>query len=432
MVIQGHTLVPYVRAFSRAQTPEDVISSLSSYLLPLTRVVSVRRFCPACVAEQIKTFGESFWCRAHHLPGVDHCPKHFTPLLQTSLSALGGFGTMLLPHELSGERAAHVPTRPRSSLQKLALRSVVALAQAPERRGAPYYLGLAVRYGWLRQGEKISSALLSKTLVQYFGERFLRGNGMSALSQAAAWFALLLRHGSPSQSPTWKHLALEELLRNGNSQLVCSIGYKPAGTKKNYQELDAFVTRELASHIKVVDKLGGSLTRTDLLRQSGVLHLYRHRWKSLPATQAILMRFSASASCAKPLSPMAFPVQESCAGRRRVSRAELIVSGELLGAKATAKRLGLHWTEMAKMTREGRIVTVTYQGRHYYPALWPSLEEARARFEAVTCKLMKRPGLQAYSLLVAPRGAFSGRSVAQVLLGSDAAASMPQVEALLT
>src|SRR5258708_36250857 len=34
------------------------------------------RFCPACVRKDRATFGETYWHRMHHLPGIDVCPQH--------------------------------------------------------------------------------------------------------------------------------------------------------------------------------------------------------------------------------------------------------------------------------------------------------------------------------------------------------------------
>lgn len=416
VVMSGHTLLPYLRAFSPPEPSEDVTSTLSSYLLPLTRVITCRRFCLACVRAQLKTYGESFWCRSHHLPAVEYCPTHSTPLLRAPLSALGTFGEMLLPHEVTGQMAERLPNRLRASWRKLAVRSVKALLQVPESRGPAYYLALAVKNNWLTQDEQVSSALLGDALTRYFGKRLLQANGLSVSPDAVSpWFSLLLRNSSPFGSPTWKHLVMEQLLEHGNAQLELAIGHKPVGAKKDYRELDTFVSKQLASRIKMVEKLRTSLTRTDLMREAGVLHLYRQRRESLPASQAILDHFSASASCARPSSMFAFSVQGISDRQKRLTRAALIASGQLIGSKAMAARLGVHWTEMARLTREGRIITVVYQGRNYYPALWPRDSQERALFEAVARKWTNRPGLQAYSLLVAPQTSFSGRSLADVL-----------------
>ena len=34
------------------------------------------RFCPQCLAEMEREFGETWWCRAHQLPGVEVCYRH--------------------------------------------------------------------------------------------------------------------------------------------------------------------------------------------------------------------------------------------------------------------------------------------------------------------------------------------------------------------
>ena len=39
------------------------------------------RYCPACVQQQNEQFGEPFWLRSHHIPGIDVCIHHSQELL---------------------------------------------------------------------------------------------------------------------------------------------------------------------------------------------------------------------------------------------------------------------------------------------------------------------------------------------------------------
>jgi hypothetical protein len=45
------------------------------------------RFCPSCVEEDAKSFGESYWHRLHQIPGVETCPKHEVFLENSSAGA---------------------------------------------------------------------------------------------------------------------------------------------------------------------------------------------------------------------------------------------------------------------------------------------------------------------------------------------------------
>jgi TniQ len=42
------------------------------------------QLCPLCVEEDLAFHGISYWRRAHHLPGIDHCLKHLIPLVEAN------------------------------------------------------------------------------------------------------------------------------------------------------------------------------------------------------------------------------------------------------------------------------------------------------------------------------------------------------------
>ena len=84
--VRNHTLVPYFAAFMRSLQRESAVSELQSSspsasrsLAGLTRpsTVSQRlRFCPECVARQIRRQGFAYWTRSAQLPGLSACPAH--------------------------------------------------------------------------------------------------------------------------------------------------------------------------------------------------------------------------------------------------------------------------------------------------------------------------------------------------------------------
>jgi hypothetical protein len=41
------------------------------------------RFCPVCISDDVRTFGEPYWHRTHQLPNVTCCPTHRTRLLHS-------------------------------------------------------------------------------------------------------------------------------------------------------------------------------------------------------------------------------------------------------------------------------------------------------------------------------------------------------------
>jgi hypothetical protein len=57
--------------------------SRAVYLFDSTPARKLLRFCSACVEEEAKTYGESFWHRSHQYQGVRVCHKHNTWLYAT-------------------------------------------------------------------------------------------------------------------------------------------------------------------------------------------------------------------------------------------------------------------------------------------------------------------------------------------------------------
>jgi hypothetical protein len=86
-LIDSHTLFAYYGPFLQTTTYNGVRESMKGYL---DRSVRVRcglstsrvrppghfRTCPACSAENRKTYGETYWNRLFQLSGMEVCPKH--------------------------------------------------------------------------------------------------------------------------------------------------------------------------------------------------------------------------------------------------------------------------------------------------------------------------------------------------------------------
>jgi hypothetical protein len=86
-LISHHTLLPFYTAFlpeeRRVFIHEQMggthpvnIHALLGLTLERPAMPRSLRFCPCCVAEDREQFGEAFWHRVHHLPGVVVCPHH--------------------------------------------------------------------------------------------------------------------------------------------------------------------------------------------------------------------------------------------------------------------------------------------------------------------------------------------------------------------
>src|SRR5690606_21987686 len=90
-----HTLLPYFTCFLPRRRRKEALQHLlagtghlhmalginSSGVRPVERF----RLCPVCTAHDIREFGETYWRRHHHLPGVFVCAEHGDYLLETQV-----------------------------------------------------------------------------------------------------------------------------------------------------------------------------------------------------------------------------------------------------------------------------------------------------------------------------------------------------------
>lgn len=108
--------------------------------------VTFRCFCRQCVRADCACYGESYWHREHHLPGVTCCFKHGSPLTASGLTlCTPDSQAALLPSDLVGDRecASSVPAEVLDWLTVISVRALDApgllsdfpYAEAAKRRG---------------------------------------------------------------------------------------------------------------------------------------------------------------------------------------------------------------------------------------------------------------------------------------------------------
>ncbi|MBE2213513.1 MAG: TniQ family protein [Opitutaceae bacterium] len=90
-LIEGHTLLPYVRPFVRAETLREVEEAMlregnphfSLGIASGARTATSLRLCPTCAEKDIRTCGAPVWRRIHQVASVFVCPEHGDELVVT-------------------------------------------------------------------------------------------------------------------------------------------------------------------------------------------------------------------------------------------------------------------------------------------------------------------------------------------------------------
>lgn len=97
-LIENHTLFPIYRPFLPIERAEKIYQAMISnsqirsndihYSIGLMAskipIVKTLRFCPKCVHEDAKVYGEPYWHRIHQIFGVYVCPSHQTVLMEVN------------------------------------------------------------------------------------------------------------------------------------------------------------------------------------------------------------------------------------------------------------------------------------------------------------------------------------------------------------
>lgn len=377
-LLSGHTVLPYATAFSERNVWDRAIAnSLAAESDPKTMGAVIqcaihglpqRRFCRTCVAEDIQTHGESYWRRSHQLPGSLVCHVHGEVLRSTNLRIAGASSSYDLPQHCSGPAciAGAVPEGWQRVAKRITELSARGL-EAPIARPDSYYRDLAVERGWLRPNRSVNSERLASLITDRFGKALLAACGI-ARSGSLGWASLMLHERPSVPFSTLKHILMEELLAG----YAVDLSHKPHGpSARSRTEEDkayaAAVRRVAAGFVS----RGRRVRMADVLKQAGCWGAYRHaKENALPRLSRVVKELQTSELAQRPhaLQMLAVPHGNG----DMMTRQDLIKAGHLLCSKDAARRLGVHWYRMKPMQRDGRIFSIRYANRDWYPAFWCS------------------------------------------------------------
>jgi hypothetical protein len=98
-VIEKHTMFPYYGRFLQKERKQKAFDSLVSMqgnyhnLLPMPKRKTADerylRYCPLCVDDDRKQYGETYWHRIHQMQGINICPVHGCRLVNSNV-IIGG------------------------------------------------------------------------------------------------------------------------------------------------------------------------------------------------------------------------------------------------------------------------------------------------------------------------------------------------------
>ncbi|WP_084545331.1 TnsD family Tn7-like transposition protein [Derxia gummosa] len=308
-LLSQHTMFPYAVAYmtrdvkaafrTKALSLQPGQECLGSLTKSVSHGVPYRRFCPDCVRQDLRMYGESYWRRAHLLPGALVCLRHHKPLKTANLPLRGrtSMKDITLPHQ-----AELLPTRlPASAAlrMKLTERSVQALVGQVQvdNDWREWYRTRVLALGYQLPPGAVAGAALARELRSYFGQPLLESMGCPLPGTCLdTWPALMTRPGIDTPFATPKHVVLDVFLDEGirAPDDVTSLYQAPGKKTRDYARLDKATVARIEKRIQQVVDAGERTSIKALLTDAGVWSAFRHDRENFPATRATLDEFRAS------------------------------------------------------------------------------------------------------------------------------------------
>ena len=305
--LSAHTIFPYSVAFmpyeqqrklrEKFLSTEPMRPSIGSLTKVVTYGVPTRRFCPLCVSSDLQAYGETYWHRLHHLPGVLTCTVHRCPIATTAIP-LGGRVQMrdwlTLPSLGFYE---HSPLADAVLMYVANLSHAALTGRGHVIKSATDYRDEAWKKGYALTTTDLATAVFSKELSRFFGEQYLRtaGCGVRGLPRSQ-WPALMLRHNVDLQFSAPKHIMMRTFLHHASTVNICKLELypKPGPCLPEFAVLDQEIIEELCDIVLGLDLMGERCTVKEMMTKAGVWQSYRHHRRFFPLTEQFLSEFKRS------------------------------------------------------------------------------------------------------------------------------------------
>ncbi len=210
-IAERYTLLPYLAAFrphaerdSACRAMTGARTNLHVRLGLAASTIAAKgpvRFCPACDAQALETYGERFWRRAHRLPGVVVCPDHGVVLRASRLDPADAprNGYVAATAASCPADATAVCAEPEDAVRRRLLqiaRASAALlrehAAEPGRAGS--YREALASVGLMRSRAKVDLVGLRDAFSAFHGDALLFLPGVSeADGRCGSWLEAIFR-----------------------------------------------------------------------------------------------------------------------------------------------------------------------------------------------------------------------------------------------
>ncbi|WP_224984217.1 TnsD family transposase [Geomonas agri] len=250
-LLSENTMLPLYRPF----LPKARLARITKWMLESTRGGSIHvaigatastvhhprylQFCIECLKADEERFGEAFWHRCHHVPGVHVCHKHGVSLFATEFPVKVQLNKHLfypLPN-LAGGAVEQEAVEASSTAELLIASNVAWLLHAndDEWPGLKWIRRRYLDFLRIRDLATLSGRVYQEQLIRefnaYYGEQFLQRVGCQVQPEGGdSWLSRLVRKPRTASHPL-KHILLMGFLGVDVNEFFSGgmVGHSPFG-----------------------------------------------------------------------------------------------------------------------------------------------------------------------------------------------------------
>jgi len=180
-------------------------------------------FCRACADRDRARFGETYWRRAHQLPGALVCHEHGCLLFQSSAPAVPRKNWMYFDAStytvLGGPSpVASLSLEGTKTAQALAKRSREILAglrpSMQQDRLTAHYRSSMIERGFVDQSNKFSASRAENALRTFYGDKLLTLLGCSVAPRRSGWLRTMLQPSKTAPRHPLRHVLIQVFLES--------------------------------------------------------------------------------------------------------------------------------------------------------------------------------------------------------------------------
>lgn len=247
-----HTLFPFFASFIPKERAKEVIENMKDgdvanvYNMMGITASSIFynkyfRFCPECVNEDIKTYGETYWHRLHQVTGVFICPKHKQFLYNSSVLMRGENRQTYIPATTDNCLIKETKSFSEDTFKKLLwisedvqiILNKKFTFQSIEKHKY-IYMEKLIEKGFANLNTMVHQKKLRKTVKEFWGEEVLQIlQSQINDNKDCLWLSSLVRDNQTTSQPI-RHLLVTRVLGIDIIDLLDNQSYD--NIKKNHKE----------------------------------------------------------------------------------------------------------------------------------------------------------------------------------------------------